>query len=103
MQFLSALGGIKPNFEVQPRGFLGAELAAATDQLVVKSVLAGGPADRAGLKAGDRIEAAKGKSVRSAEELLEAVKKLLEGASVKLSVKRGDDTKDITVELGRGL
>jgi serine protease DegQ len=103
MQFLSALGGIKPNFEVQPRGFLGAELAADSDQLVVKSVLAGGPADKAGLKSGDRIEAAKGKSVRSPEDLLEAVRKLPEGASLKLSVKRGEDSKDITVELGRGL
>jgi len=103
MQFLSALGGIKPNFEIQPRGFLGAELGADSDALVVKSVLAGGPADKAGLKTGDRIEAAKGKSLRSAEDLLDAVKKLPEGASLKLSVKRGDDTKDITVELGRGL
>jgi len=103
MQFLSALGGIKPNFEVQPRGFLGAELAADKEDVVVKSVLAGGPADKAGLKAGDRIEAAKGKSVRSADDLLEAVKKLPEGATLKLSVKRGEDTKDISVELGRGL
>jgi serine protease DegQ len=103
MQFLSALGGIKPNFEVQPRGFLGAELAADADELVVKSVLTGGPADKAGLKAGDRVQSAKGKSVQSADDLLEAVRKLPEGAALKLSVKRGDDTKDITVELGRGL
>jgi hypothetical protein len=103
MQMLSMFGGIKPNFEVQPRGFLGAELAADGDDLVVKSVLSGGPAEKAGLKAGDRIHAAKGKSVRSADDLLEAVKKLPEGASLKLSVQRGEDTKDITVELGRGL
>jgi hypothetical protein len=34
---------------------------------------------------------------------LEVVKKLPEGSQLKLSVKRGDDTRDITVELGRGL
>ena len=72
--------------------------------MVVKSVLAGGPADKAGLKAGDRIETAKGKIAQaSPTDLLEAVKKLPEGASLKLSIKRGDDTKDITVELGKGL
>jgi serine protease DegQ len=103
MQMLSMFGGVKPNFEVEPRGFLGAELAADGRDVVVKSVLAGGPADKAGLKAGDRVEAAKGKAVRSADDLLEAVKKLPEGATLKLSVKRGEETKDITVELGRGL
>jgi serine protease DegQ len=102
MQMLSAFG-MKPNFEVVPRGFLGAELAAEKDEVIVKSVLAGGPADKAGLKAGDRIETAKGKSLHKPADLLEAVKKLPEGSSLKLNVKRGDDTKDITVELGKGL
>ena len=78
-------------------------MAADADEVVVKSVLAGGPADKAGLKAGDRIQAAKGKSLSSANDLLEAVKKLPEGAALKLGVKRGGDTRDITVELGRGL
>jgi hypothetical protein len=103
MQMLSAFGGIKPNFNVVPRGFLGAELEAQKDELIVKSVLAGGPADKAGLKPGDRIETAKGKSLTKPEDLLEAVKKLPEGSSLKLSIKRGEDTKDITVELGKGL
>ena len=40
---------------------------------MVKSVLAGGPADKAGLKAGDRIETAKGKSLEKPDDLLEAV------------------------------
>jgi S1-C subfamily serine protease len=103
MQMLSAFGGIKPNFDVVPRGFLGAELEAQKDELIVKSVLAGGPADRAGLKAGDRIETAKGKNLRKPADLLDVVKKLPEGSSLKLNIKRGDDTKDITVELGKGL
>jgi len=103
IQMLSAFSGIKPNFEVQPRGFLGAELAAEDKELVVKSVLADGPADKAGLKAGDRIETAKGKSLRKPEDLLETVKKLPEGTRLKLNVKRGEDSKEITVELGKGL
>jgi len=103
MQMVAPLLGGKPNFDVVPRGFLGAELEADKDELVVKSVLAGGPADKAGLKAGDRIETAKGKSLKKPEDLLEAVKKLPEGSSLKLSIKRGDDTRDLTVELGKGL
>jgi serine protease DegQ len=103
IQVLSMISGIKPNFEVHPRGFLGAELAAEEKELVVKSVLADGPADKAGLKAGDRIQTAKGKSLSKPEDLLETVKKLPEGSRLKLNVKRGEDTKEITVELGKGL
>ena len=103
MQFLAAFGGIKANFAVQPRGFLGAELEPTAKDLLVKSVFVGGPAEKAGLKAGDRIQTAKGKVVDTPDELLEAVQKLPVGAALKLTVKRGDDTKDITVELGKGL
>jgi serine protease DegQ len=103
MRFLSALGGIKPNLEIHPRGFLGAELDADAKEPVVKAVLAGSVAEKAGLKTGDRIERVNGARVRSLSALLEAVKKETEGSSVKLTVRRGDDTKDISVELGRGL
>jgi serine protease DegQ len=103
MRWLAAFGGIKPNFDVQPRGFLGAELGTESKDLVVKSVVAGGPAEKAGLKAGDRIRTAQGKTVGSPEDMLEALKKLPEGTSVKLTLRRGEDTKTITVELGKGL
>lgn len=103
MKILAMFSGTKPNYEVRPRGFLGAELEPAGKELVVKAVQAGGPAEKAGLKAGDRVQAVKGKSVASPDDLLEAMKKLPEGASVKLEVKRGQDTKQITVELGKGL
>jgi len=102
-QVLSMIGGLKPNFTVHPRGFLGAEIESKDKELVIKNVLSGSPAEKAGLKVGDRIEEAKGKSLNSSEDLLEAVKKLPEGTSLKLTVKRGEETKDITVELGKGL
>ena len=103
MKILAMFSGIKPNFNIQPRGFLGAEFDASGKSLVVKSVFADGPADKAGLKPGDEIESAKGKSVANVDEILEAVKKLPEGTSLKLKVKRGDDTKELTVVLGKGL
>ena len=103
MQFLSAFSGIKPNFEIHPRGFLGTEVEAENKELVIKAVLAGSPAEKAGLKVGDRIQQAKGKSLTTADDLLEVVRKLPQGSTLKLSIKRGDETQDITVELGKGL
>jgi serine protease DegQ len=103
IQFLSAFSGIKPNFEVHPRGFLGTELEDNSKELIVKTVLADSPADKAGLKPGDRIQTAKGKGVDSPADLLEIVRKLPQGTTLKLSIKRGEETKDITVELGKGL
>ena len=103
MQFLAAFGGFKPDFEIHPRGFIGAELEPSSKELIVKSVLPNSPADKAGLKAGDHIETAKGTSVDNPAELLEAVRKLPPGSTLKLKVKRGEGSKDITVELGKGL
>ena len=103
MQFLAAFSGIKPNYEIQPRGFLGAELEVKDKQLVVKSVVPGGPADKAGLKAKDLFEMSNGKTLTTAESLLEAVKKLPAGATLKLTVKRGSDSKELSIELGKGL
>ena len=103
MKILAMFSGIKPNFNVQPRGFVGAEFEASGKSLVVKSVFADGPADKAGLKPGDAIESAKGKNVANIDEILEAVKKLPEGTSLKLKVKRGDESKELTVVLGKGL
>jgi serine protease DegQ len=103
IQFMAALSGAKPNFDVEPRGFIGAELNQESKELVVKSVLTGSPAEKAGLKAGDKIQSAKGKDIASTEDLLEAARKLPEGSSLKLSIKRGDEMKDITIELGKGL
>jgi hypothetical protein len=103
MAMLSRLGGIKANFATAPRGFLGAELEAKGKELIVKSVIADGPADKAGLKAGDRIQTAQGKGVETADDLLKAVEKLPEGAALKLNLERGTEAKSITVTLGKGL
>src|SRR5262249_9225070 len=55
MKFIGPLVGFNGPPVRQPRGFLGAELAE-DDGVVVKSVLTGSPADKAGLKVGDKIE-----------------------------------------------
>jgi hypothetical protein len=103
IQMLSAFGGIKPNYAIHPRGFLGVEVDGESKEPVVKAVMAGSPADKAGLKVGDRIWRVKGSSVKSTADLLEAIQKLPEGTSLKLSIERGQDTKDLSIELGKGL
>lgn len=103
MKFLAPLMGLKPNFELKPRGFLGLELEEKNNEVVVKSVVKGGPADKAGLQKGDRIEFAKSTTVDSVEEVVQAVSKLGEGDSLKVRIKRGGESKDMTIELGKGL
>lgn len=103
MKYLALLSGMKPNFELKPRGFLGLELEEAKGQVLIKSVVKDGPADRAGLKTGDHIELAKTADVDSIEDVLRAVRKLNEGDKVKLRVKRNGEEKEVVVELGKGL
>ena len=65
MKFLGVLAGAKAEPDYTLRGFLGVDLEDKEDveYPVVKSVLADGPAAKAGLRAGDRITQFKGRSV----------------------------------------
>src|SRR5207253_2205913 len=68
MKFLGGLMGMKANFAVQPRGFLGAELADGDGGATVRTVLAGGPAATAGLKPGDRVRRIGSEEVASSDD-----------------------------------
>lgn len=98
-----AMSGLKPNFDVVPRGFVGIEVAEGKDGVVVKKVLARSPAEKAGLKAGDVIASVKEAKVASGKELSAALAKAGVGTKWVFTVRRGDKTEEITVELGRGL
>ncbi|MCE9532676.1 MAG: PDZ domain-containing protein [Planctomycetes bacterium] len=103
MKYLAPLMGLKPNFVVKPRGYLGLELEEKKDQVFVKTVLKYSPADKAGIKVGDQIEHAKSNAVESIEDVLNAVRKLGEGDKLFIRIKRGGEQKDLTIELGKGL
>jgi hypothetical protein len=103
LKMLAALTGLKPNFEVVPRGFVGVEAEEANGAVVVKKVLAGSPAAKAGFEAGDVIEAVKAAEVGSSKELAAALAKAGVGTKLTFAVKRGGKAKELTVELGRGL
>jgi hypothetical protein len=102
MKVLAAFMGVKPNFDLVPRGFVGLEFDDA-DGVVVKSVLPGGPADQAGIKAGDRIDTVGTRGIDDARDLVRALARAKPGQDLKFIIKRGGKEMELTVELGRGL
>jgi hypothetical protein len=103
MKMLSFFIGKAPLPEMAPRGFLGVGLAEADGAVTVASVLAGGPAAEAGLKAGDRIDQVQGKAVQSVADIQRRSARVLAGQAVRLTIRRGDKTEEITITAGEGL
>jgi putative serine protease PepD len=62
-------------------------------------VIQNGPADKAGLKAGDLITAIDGKEVQSSDELIVAIRAKNVGDKVKIKFKRNAVTREVTVTL----
>jgi putative serine protease PepD len=64
-----------------------------------KSVLAGGPAAKAGMKAGDIITSIDGRAITSPEELIVAIRARNVGDSIQVTFKRGTEVKTVTMTL----
>jgi S1-C subfamily serine protease len=73
----------------------------ATPGALVGTVNPGTPAADAGIRTGDLIIGFDGKAVRNPSELSLAVLQKQPGDSVKVELKRGSDTRTVTVKLGR--
>jgi hypothetical protein len=101
MKTLGSFLGRKANPDVVPRGFIGIELTDSREGAVVKSVLADGPAAKAGVEKGDRIEGVQGRTVVSAEDV-ENYANVPAGTIIKLVVTRGKDKKEITFKSVEG-
>jgi hypothetical protein len=102
MEMLGGLLGKKPAPEVQPRAFLGAELADGGKGVTVKAVLENGPAAAGGLKPGDRITEFRGRTVRERDDVSRFLGHLRPGETAEVSVERGGETKELTVKVGEG-
>lgn len=74
------------------RGNLGVGIAAMER---------GGPAARSGLRAGDVVVSLNGQSVASARGLIRAIASAPPGSMVRLSVRRGGQTVEVPVTVGR--
>jgi hypothetical protein len=102
MKFIAPLMGMNGPPVREGRGFLGAELAE-DDGVMVKSVLLGGPADKAGLKAGDKIEKIGKTKIDLLSDVMRLTGKLKGGDELPLSIIRGGSDIKATVTLGKGL
>jgi putative serine protease PepD len=66
----------------------------------ISKVVAGSPAEKAGLKEGDIITKLDGSSIASGAELVISVRVHLVGDKINLEVQRGSETMDVEVTLG---
>ncbi|HEU6445769.1 MAG TPA: trypsin-like peptidase domain-containing protein [Gaiellaceae bacterium] len=64
------------------------------------NVVAGSPADRAGLQTGDVVIEVDGEAIETGDELREAIDAKKPGDELELRVRRGGNERDVTVELG---
>lgn len=68
----------------------------------IPPVTPGGPADKAGLKAGDVIIEMNGQTINSADELIVAIRAKTPGDQVTVTYRRGTLTRNAKVTLGEG-
>jgi serine protease Do len=86
----------------RPRAYIGVILNRRDDaEPTVVEVVDDSPAKEAGLKAGDLILKIGGKAVKTSDEVDKIVQSSRVGENVKVEVRRGDDTKTLSVTLGR--
>ena len=90
-----------------PRGWVGIEFqgwgGGDGPHPTVDRVLGDSPAERAGVRAGDIVLTLDGHDVQTDRDVARATSQLLPGQAVRLTVRRGPATREITVTSGEGL
>jgi S1-C subfamily serine protease len=80
--------------------FLGVQFANNTPRsggAVIADVVAGSPADKAGLKPGDRVVAMDGHTIQSPTDAIARIRSAKPGDTITVTVARGNTTTDIEV------
>jgi hypothetical protein len=103
MKMLGTFMGRKAAPEVMLTGFFGMTLADGGDHPRVQAVLDKGPAGAAGLQAGDVITHVQGRGVDDVADVLRLTRRMPAGTSVKLTVQRDKQKKDITFKTAEGI
>ena len=67
----------------------------------IDRVVAGSPADRAGLQSGDEVTAVDGKAIKTGDELREAIDARKPDDKITLTIKRNGDERTVQVTLGQ--
>jgi serine protease Do len=86
------------------RGWLGVVVDATEHQrtgAAIAEVNRGGPAARAGLRAGDVVTSINGERVQTTHELVRAVSAVNPGSVARLHVRRGNQSMELEVVVGR--
>jgi putative serine protease PepD len=81
------------------RAYLGVSTAAANGGAVVREATAGGPAARAGIRAGDLIVAVAGDRIDAPDDVAAALQDRRPGESVEVEVRRDGELRTLDVEL----
>ena len=100
MKVMSMVTGKQPEDVLHGQGILGIEFDA---DLKITAVLADSPAEKAGVKVGDRLATLGGKSLKAPKDAHEAISTVKVGDRVKLSVERDGKTIDSEVTAVEGL
>ncbi len=80
-------------------GVLGVRLGDEENGVVVEDVISDSPAEKVGIQAGDVITHVDGKETATREELIRTVRTYRPGTTVSVTIRRGDETLDISVTL----
>ena len=83
----------------QMTAFMGVTLSNRGDHVVLSGLSPGGPAERGGLRIGDRLEKLGDRRVKSAADVLELMRGQSPGDKLPVRVLRGRQTLDVTIEL----
>jgi hypothetical protein len=103
MKMLGGVLGAKADPIIKYRGFFGAELADVGGAVEVRSVLPNGPADRAGLKVGDKVTHLQAKAVSSVAGFYRHANGLAAGETTRVGITRDGSRQELKIELGEGL
>ena len=85
----------------QDRPYLAVQLTGDSEQAEIERVLAGGPADQAGVKVGDVIVGFDGTKVSSLEDLRENLGQAQPDQVIKLDLERDGEIISLDVKLGK--
>jgi Do/DeqQ family serine protease len=86
--------------EIRPE-FVKALRLSGSEGVLIKGVVSGGPADRAGAKPGDVLVAIEGRPVADPQGVLNLVTEIAPGSAAKLKLKRNGQDLELAVTVGR--
>ena len=83
----------------QLTAYLGVSLLNGSDHVTISSVVEGGPAERGGIRPGDRLKKLGDQTIRTASDVIEWVRAHSSGDRAKAILTRGGEQIELIVEL----